>query len=101
MTIDINKLEARAARHPSQHVKRFEPLIRGLIEAVVNTGRKVDKHYTNQIKIDDRWIGKFEHRTHTHPSRITITDSRSGMIEVAIHNQAEARVFAETIRWKK
>jgi hypothetical protein len=107
MEVDIDKLQARAARHPSKHVTRFEPLIPIVIEALQKAGIKVERYYTNQVKIGDRWMGRFDHvsRTADHISRLAIyavgrVDHDTRPI-LEIRNEAEARLFAKTVALMK
>jgi hypothetical protein len=101
--VNIEGLQARAARHPSRHVNRFEPLIPIVIDALQSAGIKVERYYTNQVKIADRWMGRFDHvnRTADHISRLAIyavgrVDHDTEPV-LEIRNEAEARLFAKTV----
>lgn len=114
--INIEALQARAARHPSNHVSRFEPLIPVVVEALQDAGLTVAKRYTNQLWIEGRWVGKFEHghQNASGQSRLVIYDGdygqqyqpnnlpvTPGKFVLAIRNEAEARLFAATIAFTK
>jgi hypothetical protein len=114
MHVDIGKLQKRAARHPSNHVKRFVPLIDTVISAIKATGLTVEQRYENQILIDGRWIGRFEHANTARnlPSRMVIydgLDARPGSPRypdpndpapiIEIRNTEQANLFASTVRW--
>lgn len=114
MQVDVKALQARAARHPSNHVKRFVPIIRIVYDALRASGLQFEKRYTNQVVIEDRWIARYEHgnRNPDGVSRIAIyeRDPRWGGANdprwgppplITIRNENDAKLFAATLALMK
>lgn len=101
----VKQFQARAARHKSKHVKRFVPLIPICIRALDRAGIKWERRYRNQIKIKDRWIGRFEHLNQPWPrrglSRLAIYDRTGREPVLEIKNADDAEFFARMIAFAK
>jgi len=101
--IDMKSLQSIAAEYKSHHVRKFAPIIGTLLQTLRIAGVPFERHYTRQVLIASRWIGKYEHPRLKDrvPSRIVIVDRRTKKPVIEIYNENDAKLFVDSVQFAK